>query len=451
MARCIIVGAGEVGFHIAERLSQEKWDVVVVDQAARRLEWVANALDVQTLEAHGSSPKALRDAGIEDSQLLIAVTDSDEINITACLVANHYAPPLCKKVARIRNADYTVDPTLFRKELGIDFHINPEEAAARKLIRLLDTPQATDVMSFAEGRVLLLGLALPENSHLHGKTFAELGAMYPDRRLLVAAIERDDTILIPRGDNKIEPGDTLYMVALPSKLNAVLGGLGIEARPLRSVAIAGGCHFGELIARHLVDRGVSVRLIERDKRRCQSIAERLHRVMVINGDATDRHLLREENVPMMDAFLAVSEDEEANILAALLAKRMGSPHVFTLVNKMSYSPIIRQIGVDAAISPRQVAASLILHFVRQGEVLQVDALGEQKAEAIEFVVSTNSPLLGVPLYEAGLPRDALIGAIVRGDEVILPSGSTQILPEDRVIVFALQRAISAVEKSLMAG
>lgn len=450
MARCIIVGAGEVGYHIAQRLSHENWDVVVVDQTAYRLEWVSSSLDVQTLLGHGSSPTVLREAGIEESQLLIAVTDSDEINITACLVANHYAPATCKKVARIRNHDYTDDPTLFRKELGIDFHINPEEAATQKLIRLLETPQATDVISFAQGRLLLIGLVLPGSSMFHGKTLAELAASFSDKRLLVGAIQRGDTMLIPRGDFVIEPGDTLFLVARPDRLGAVLGGLGIEVRPLRNVAIAGGGRVGELLSGYLEERGVSVRLIDPDRRRCEALAHKHHRVLVLHGDPTDRSLLREENIPQMDAFVAVSEEEESNILSALIAKRMGAPQVFSMVSKISYTPMVRHLGVDAAISPRQLAANLILHFVRKGKVLQVDALGEDQAEAIEFVVDHQSSLLGVPLKEARLPRDMLIGALVRGEEVILPDGDTVIRPDDHVIVFALQKAVAAVEALFLA-
>lgn len=449
MGHCVIVGAGEVGYHIAERLSKEKWDVVVVDQDQTRLEWVSNSLDVQTLRGHGSSPLVLREAGIETSDLLIAVTDLDEVNIVACLVAHHNAPPTCKKVARIRNADYTDDVTLFRKDLGIDFHINPEDACARKLLRLLETPQATDVISFADGRVLLLGLTLPKGSSLVGKTFAELGALYPDRRVLVGAIQRGDRIVIPRGDNEILEDDMLFLVAIPNKLQAIFSGLGLESRPVRDVAIAGGGRIGQLLAGHLVERGVSVRIIERDLRCCQALAEEHHRVMVLHGDATDRTLLREENIAQMDAFVAVSEDEEANILSALIARRLGADHVFSLVNKIAYTPLVRQLGVDAAISPRLLAANLILRFVRQGGVLQVSALGEELAEAIEFIVDERSRLLGVPLREARLPRDALIGAIVRGDQVILPAGDTVIRSGDHVIVFALQHVVPEVERLLV--
>ncbi len=445
----IIVGAGEVGYHIAERLSREQWDVAVIDQDRRMTERIANALDVQTIVGNGSSPKTIREAGIEHSDLLVAVTDSDEANIVACLMANAYAPPNCRKIARIRNADYTQDERLFGRELlGIDFHINPENAAANKILRLLETPQATDVIPFAQGRVLLLGLRLPNDSRLIGKSFAEIGSMYPDRRFLVAAIEREDRLIIPRGDIRLSRQDTLFLVAPPKKLETILDGLGVSHRPLRHVVIAGGGRIGEFLAKNLEEQGISVRLLERDRARCRELAERLHRSVVLHGDPTDRHLLKEENIGRMDAFVAVMEDEEENILSSLLAKRLGVPKVITLINKQSYSPLIRGIGVDAAISPRQVATSMILHFIRQGDVLQVDALGEEQAEVIEFVAREDWPMLGIPLAEARFPTGMLIGAIVRGNEVIIPWGSTAIRSGDRVIAFALRRSVGDVEKLL---
>ncbi|MCB9641117.1 MAG: Trk system potassium transporter TrkA [Myxococcales bacterium] len=445
----IIVGAGEVGYHIAERLSREQWDVAIIDEDRRRTERIANALDVQTIVGNGSSPNIIREAGIERSDLLVAVTDSDEANIVACLMANAYAPPTCRKIARIRNPDYTQDERLFGRELlGIDFHINPEFAAASKILRLLETPQATDVIPFAQGRVLLLGLRLPEDSRLKGKSFAEIGAMYPDRRFLVAALEREERLIIPRGDIRINRGDTLFLVAQPQRLETILDSLGIVHRPLRHVAIAGGGRIGEFLARNLEEQGVSVRLLERDRVRCRQLAENLHRSVILHGDPTDRHLLKEENVGKMDAFVAVMEDEEENILSSLLAKRLGVPKVITLINKQSYSPLIRGIGVDAAISPRQVATSMILHFIRQGDVLQVDALGEEQAEVIEFVAREDWPILGIPLSEARLPKGVLIGALVRGEELIIPWGNSTIRSGDRVIAFALRRGIGELEKLL---
>ncbi len=447
MGHIIIVGAGEVGYHIALRLSREFWDVTIIDQDPTLIEKVANSLDVNTIVGNGSSPQILREAGIEKTKLLIAVTDSDETNILACAVANIYAPPECQKVARIRNTDYIEDEKLLRQgHLGIDFHINPERASAEKIMRLLETPQATNVLTFADDRVLLLGLQLGEDSKLFGKSFAELGQLNPEKHFLAAAMERNGTLIIPRGDDRLQPKDTIYIVTTPEDQNDVLRRLGFKPKPLESVAIFGGDRVGFFLAQQLEKQGISVRLIEPNRKRCEQLASQLHKTIVLHGDATDRALLEEENIPKFDVFVAVSDDEESNILSALLAKRLGAPKVISLVNKASYETLIRNVGVDAAISPRQLATSLILHFIRLGKVLQVDALGEEQAEAIEFLASKKAPIVNKTLAQANIPKGALIGAIVHKDCVTIAKGDTIIRENDRVIVFALQDAIAQIEK-----
>ncbi|MBK07464.1 MAG: Trk system potassium transporter TrkA [Deltaproteobacteria bacterium] len=447
MGHIIIVGAGEVGYNTAERLSHEQWDVTVIDQNARLLERVVNTLDVQVVEGNGSSPQVLKEAGISRSELLVAATDSDETNIVACMVANAYAPQTCQKIARIRNPDYTDDKALLgRGQWGIDFHINPESVAAKKILKLLNTPQATDIFTFAEGRVLVVGLGMPKNSPLLGKSLAEIGSMYSEKHFLAVAIERNDSVIIPRGDNRLHEGDTLFVVTPPKNLQSLIESMGIPYKPVRHVAIYGGSRIGHFLASRLEKEGISVRIIESDRDKCQAMAESLHRSVVLHGYATDRTLLREENIHKMDAFIAVTEDEESNILSSLLAKRMGTPKVISLVNQLSYGPLIRNVGVDAAISPRHLATSMILHFIRRGKVLQVDALGEEQAEAIEFVADEKSSIVGIPLAEANLPKDAVVGAIVRDDQVSVASGNTVIQPDDRVIVFALQHAVAELER-----
>lgn len=449
MSRCIIVGAGEVGVHIAERLSREQWDVVVIELDPVQLDRVASTMDVQVLEGHGSSPLVLKEAGVEDAQLLIAVTDSDEINIVACMVANSYAPKGCQKIARVRNRDYMQNGVLFRQEIGIDYAINPEMEASQRFLHLLETPQASDVVRFAQGKVLLLSIKLPEGSPLLGRTLRELGELYPDRRMLAAAIERHDTIIIPRGDDVLKFGDTLFLVVKPDKLQPILDYVGLERRELSHVAIAGGGHIGEFLAHHLEREGISVRLIERSLDRCNQLAERLHRSLILHGDVTDRDFLKESNIAQMDAFVTVTDEEETNILAGLIAKRMNCPHVLALVNKLSYSPLAHHIGLDAAISPRRVAANQILQFIRRGRVLQVDALGEEQAEVIEFIVEAGAPILNTPLQELSFPDGALLGAIVRGDSVTIPTGASVVEAGDRVVIFALRKSIKKVEQMLM--
>ncbi len=446
MSRCIIVGAGEVGVHIAERLSREHWDVVVIESNPHQIDRVATSIDVLVVEGHGSSPIILQEAGIHDSQLLVAVTNSDETNIVACMVANAYAPPECQKIARVRNPDYMNDSCLFRQGLGIDYSINPEREASLRVLSLLETPQATDVARFANGKVWVLGLKLPEGSPLFGKTLAEVGALYPDRRLLAAAIERDDTIIVPRGDNALQEGDKVFLVAKQDKLKPVLDYIGAEHRELKHVAIAGGGFLGEFLASQLEKKGVSVRLIEQSRAQCDYLAERLTKTLVLHGDPTDHDFLMSENINQMDAFVTTTEDEETNILSGLIAKRMGTRQVLALVNKLSYSPLAHHIGLDAAISPRQVAANKIIQFIRKGKVLQVDALGEEQAEVIEFIAEANSPILDTPLQDLNFPKDALIGAVVRQGDVFIPSGTSTIQTGDRVVVFALRSAISNVEK-----
>lgn len=449
MSRCIIVGAGEVGVHIAERLSREQWDVVVIDSDSHQLDRVASTIDVQILEGHGSSPTVLRDAGIQEAELLIAVTDSDETNIVACMVANTYAAKNCQKIARVRNPDYTQDSCLFRRGLGIDFIINPEDEAAKRILQLLETPQASDVIQFADGRVLLISIKLPEGSPVIGKTFREIGELYSDRRLLAAAIERNERIIIPRGDNKLQDGDIVFLVAKPDKLQPMLDYVGVKGRELRHVAIAGGGHVGEFLAQKLEQQGISVRLVERSRDQAQILSERLHRSIVLHGDVTDKEFLYEENIGQLDAFVAVTDEEETNIMSGLIAKRMGNPHVLVLVNKLSYAPLASHIGLDAAISPRRVAASQIIQFVRKGKILQVDAVGDEQAEVIEVIVEENSPILNKALMDVDIPKGALIGAVVRDEFVTIPDGKTEIHAGDRVIFFALHSSISAMERLLI--
>ena len=448
----VIVGAGEVGRNLAMRLSSEGRDVVLVDRDEERLSTISESADVQTVPGNGSSPAVLRDAGIEGASMLVAVTDSDETNIVACLVARAYAPTDCKRIARIRDPAYSEDPRLLGEGLlGIDFHINPEVMTARKIFRLLQIPQATDAIHFAEGRVVVFAVKLPEDSPAVGRKLADLAELYPGRRLLAVAIGRQERIVIPRGDTVLEAGDALYTAALPGDVTDALNGLGIPAEPLRRVLIAGGGRIGMYLARAFEANGVATRLVDRRREVCNDLAERLEKTVVINGDPTDEALLAEENIGEMDAFVAADVDEERNILASLLARRMGAAKVIAVVSKPGYAPLVANIGVDVAISPRTVATSLILQFIRKGRVLQVSALAEERAEAIEFLAAEGSSVEGLPLHATKFPRGAIVAALVRGEEAIIPSGDDQILAGDRVIVFALKKAVPAVERALTAG
>jgi trk system potassium uptake protein TrkA len=365
------------------------------------------------------------------------------------MVASAYAPTTCRKIARIRHPDYMNDPSLFRKDLGIDFHINPEYAACQKFLKLLEVPQAQDIVPFDEGRVLLLELKLPEFSTLYGKTLSEIGTLYPDRRLLAVAIERKGDLIIPRGEHCLQKDDLLFLAVKPDKLGPILARIGSVQRELQYVMIAGASRIGMFIAQYLEKEGISVRIIERSRERCKMLAENLHRSLILHGDAKDRSLLINENVHLMDAFIAVSEDEEFNILSSLVAKRIGVPQILALANKTSYAPLASHLGINAIISPRRIAANLILQFVRRGHVLQVDAFADEQGEAIEFIAQNNAPIVGLPLKSISFPKDAIIGAIINDHSATIPNGDSIIASNDRVIVFTLRRNIQKVENFFM--
>lgn len=447
--RIVIIGAGEVGFNIAQRLAQEQQDVVVVERNPKRIRFVEEELDVQVVKGTGSSPRTLLAAQVMQADMVIAVTDSDEANLTACLLAESYSRKIIK-IARIRDPDLATIaemPEGFRIQL--DLTINPEAVAAEKILRHLAVPAATEVVGFANDRVQLIGIRIAKESPVVGKKLMDFRKERQDVPFLVAALVRRGSTTIPTGEDVIQDGDTVFVLTEPSSLRVVLGAFGHEVEPAERVMIFGGTTVGLLVAQGLEKRGVSCKLIEPDSERCEELAEVLQRTVVLQGDATDEELLREENVDGIDCFVAVSKDEEANLLTALLAKSMGAESVIALTDNSAYFPMITRIGVDIAISPRLLAVSSILHYVRRGRVLSVAAFHDSSAEALEFVAMETAEVVGKPLRTINFPKGAIIGALVRAGEIIIPTGETVILPHDRVIVFALRDAIHKVENALM--
>lgn len=444
--RVIIVGAGAVGFNLAERLSAEHQDVVVVEREERALQRVVEKLDVQGILGRGSSPDVLLRAGIEEATLLIAVTDSDEVNMLACLVASACARASTTKVARVRDEAFFSDARLRdRLALVVDLHINPEAVAAEKVLRVLSVPAATDVVSFAGGKVQLIGLPVGEHSPLLGVRFADLAQRDPERRLLIVAISRTGEVVIPKGGDVLRVGDTMYAVTSASGVAAVLEVCGFRAEPLRRVMISGSTSVAVQVAKGLEAMGVVTKLIEPDKARCYALADELHKAVILNGDPTDPSLLGEEFVDDVDAFVAASADEEQNILAAVLARRLGARRTIALTDKAAYLELIRAVGVDVLVSPRLAAVSSILQFVRRGRILSVTAFGDE-AEALEFEATKASPIVGKPLQKVHFPRGAIVGAIFRDGETIAPGGADVVQAGDRVVVFALKAAIPDVER-----
>ncbi|NIQ37289.1 MAG: Trk system potassium transporter TrkA [Proteobacteria bacterium] len=448
----IIIGAGEVGYNLAKKLSKEGHDVVVVDHDAERIRQIDESLDVKALLGEGSSPAILKQAGMEEAEMVIAVTDSDEINMVACLIAGTQSK-IPKRVARIRNLEYTRETKIFDEEhLDIDLCINPELETAKTIVRLVEHPGSADFAEFAEGRVELIGVKIDDDSFVMGKKLKELRevrAQFPDLKVLIVAISRDDRIIIPHGDETVFAGDILYAVVDRQSVKDVLSYLRKEEEPVKRIIIGSGSAIGFEVARQLEDKGIAIRVMEKDVDRCQQLAENLEKALILRGEMTDQSILREEGIEETDFFISVSDDEDANILASLLAKRLGAKKTVTLVRHLHYLSVLPTIGIDAVVSPRLSAIGRIMHYIRKGKVLSVATLREEDAEVIETVALETSDIVNRPIREVKFPKGALIGAVVRNGDVIIPGGNDVILPEDRVVIFALQSSIPKVEKALM--
>jgi trk system potassium uptake protein TrkA len=442
----LIIGGGDIGSILAERLSAERKDVVVVEVSEQRVRDLRERMDVQVIHGSGSSPAVLRNAGLDDAEMVVAVTDSDEVNLISCLVASREGV-IPTKIARVRDPDLAeAIPRILGKD-DLDLNINPEEEAAHAIIKILRVPGAVSVLEFADGQVQVVAFFLDQACEAEGLVLAELKNR-PELRANIVAISRGGKLLIPHGATTLERGDLIYAAGRPESLSAFAAFLGKGSARARRIVVSGGGNVAYYLARSLEAEEVSIKLIEPNTERCKFLVERLKRSVVIQGHGTDPGLLAEENVGTADAFLGLTRDEEDNILAALLAKRAGASKAVAMVNKLSYVSLVSAIGVDAVVSPNLAAVSAILHFIRKGKVVSVTTVGEEAAEALEIVALETSELVGKPLREMDFD-DALVGAIVRGEDVIIPGGEDVIEVGDHVIVFALRSAIAKLERQMM--
>ena len=445
----IIIGAGEVGYHLASRLTQEQMNIVVIEKDEEKAQRVIDTLDVQTIHGSGSSLETLQQAGIENADMLVAVTDSDEVNMISCLVASDQSK-VPTKIARIRNPEYAQSSGIMGEScLSIDLAINPERELVNALSRLVDVPDATDVVEFAEGRVRITGLKVAPHSHVTGKRLRDLTKENEKHDIIIAALFRGDKVIIPRGDDIIKENDIVYAITESKKITTVTNYFTEKAQKIQRIMILGGSEIGVELAQSLEKKDIKTKLIEHDEQKCEEIADKLEKTIVLRGDGTDQELLLEENIKDTDVFIAVSENEQTNILVSLLAKRLGAKKVIALINNLSYTSLVSNIGVDNVISPHLSAISRILQFIRRGKVLSVASFHKENAEAIEVVALETSDLVNKPLRDIKFPKGAIIGAVVKDDDIIIPTGDTIILPGDRVIIFSLTSAIPSVEKTLM--
>ena len=448
--RIIILGAGQVGRTAAYHLSREEAnDVTVVDTNEDILRDLQDRLDIRTVNGNAASPRILEAAGIAGTDILVALTNSDEVNMLACHVAwTLYRTP--KKIARVRSAAFTEREALFGENaVAVDVWISPEQLVTEYVARLIRYPGALQVLDFADGRVRLVGIRALQGGPLVGQALRTLREHIPGADARVAAIYRAGKSIQPEGDTVIEDGDEVFFLAARKDIRLVMSEMRKEEAPARRVVIAGGGNIGFRLASELEDKN-QVKLIERDSKRARRVSELLNRTTVLLGDAADEELLLEENIDSVDVFAALTNSEEANILSAMLAKRLGAHKVMALINKPSYAELIESGSIDVAISPQTVTIGSLLAHVRRGDVVRVHSLRRGAAEAIEVVVhgdTDSSKVIGRRIEDISLPQGTTLGAVVRGEDVIIAHHDTSIQADDHLILFLTDRRhMEAVEK-----
>jgi len=440
--KILILGAGQVGASVAAALASENSDITVVDSDPARLRELSERLDIRTIVGHASLPSVLGHAGAEDADLMIAVTSSDEVNLIACQVADAlYKTPT--KIARLRETEYLEHPELTQKgRSSIDVAISPEALVCKHVQRLIEYPGALQVLDFADGRAQLVAVRAVSGGALVGHQIKALREHLPrevDAR--VAAIFRGGKPITPQGNTVIEVDDEVFFLADRRDIRTVMNELRRAEKPVRRVFIAGGGNIGRSLAKAL-ETQFSVKILERSRERAKTIAETLQNSIVLVGDCADEDLLREENIDQTDVYCALTNDDEANILSAMLAKRMGCPRVISLINRQAYAELVEGTSIDIAVSPQQVTLGALLTYIRQGTMVRVHSLRRGMAEAIEAVAigdRRTSRVIGRALEELELPSAATIGGIVRGEKLLIAHHDVIIEANDHVIVFLMDK------------
>ncbi len=452
--KIIILGAGQVGSSVAYNLASEANDITLVDIRQSLLQDLQDRLDIRTVAGPASYPDVLSRAGAEDADMVIAVTNSDETNMIACQVAyTLFHTPI--KIARVRAVEYLKFAKLFTQEaLPVDVRISPEQLVTDYIQRLILHPGALQVLDFADGRVQLVAVRAVYGGPLVGHELRELSEHMPGIEARVAAIFRRGSPIMPEGDTVIEADDEVFFVAARKNIRAVMGELRRLDKPVKRVIIAGGGNIGLRLAESIESK-YQVKLIDCSPETTRRLSERLDRSIVLLGDAADEELLLEENIENTDVFCALTNDEEANILSAMLAKRLGARKVLSLINRASYVDLVQSEAIDIALSPQQATIGSLLAHVRRGDVVNVHSLRRGAAEAIEAVAHgdrSTSKVVGRRLEEIKLPPGTTIGAIVRGEEVVIAHHDTVIEPDDHVILFLVdKRHIPDVERLFQVG
>ncbi len=445
--KVVIVGAGEVGYHVALHLANEQKDVVVVDINEQALKRMDDTMDVQTVCGSGSNPHVLHDLGLKDSDIFLAVTNSDESNILACLFANTLAPK-AQTLARIRNREYlTYANILENPALNISALVNPEHEIVQSIDKRLTLPGAVEYGEFADGRICMVAMKIQEGP-LVGKKLKLFRNIVQEEQIMVGAIIRNQSLIIPSGDNTLQQGDVAYFLYRATAQPALLQALNRTTGVISSVCIVGGGSIGYCMAEAFAKKNIAVTLIDRDATRCAELANSLENVTILHGDGTDKRLFEEEHLLQTDAFVALTSDENTNIVSCLLAKSLGMREAVSRVDKAEYLSLLGQIGIDHSVSLRYSAVNSILRYVRQEAIISCVSVGNEAAEIMEVKVAEKSFLVGRAVYSLGLPKGVLVLAVMRHNEAYIPKGDTVIHAGDGILLLALRNVVGQVEKIL---
>ena len=449
--RIIIVGCGKVGTTITEQLSMEGHDIAVIDVNSGVIHDITNNFDVMGVVGNGASYSVQKEAGIDDTDLLIAVTDSDELNLLCCLIAKKAGN--CNTIARVRNPLYNNEINFIKEELGLSMTINPEHAAATEISRILRFPSAIEIDTFAKGRVELLKFIVEDGSMLCDKSLIDISGLV-QADVLICAVERGDEVIIPNGSFVLKKNDTISIVASAKNARDFLKKIGVETHQVKNTMIVGGGTIAYYLAEQLLNMGINVKIVEKDTERCERLSELLPKAVIINGDATNQEVLIEEGIAYCESFVSLTGIDEGNIFLSLFAKGCSKAKIITKINRISFDEIINTFNLGTLIYPKYITSEYIIRYVRAmqnsigSNVETLYRIIENKVEALEFIISEDAPVVGIPIEELNIKDNILIACINHKGEIITPNGKTKISVGDSVIVVTTQKGLQDIKDIL---
>ena len=446
--KIIIVGCGKVGANLVDQLSKEGHDITVIDKKAEKIQDITNIYDVMGLVGNGASYSTQMEAGIEETDLIIAVTDSDELNLLCCTVAKRVGK--CAAIARVRTPDYSEETGYLREQLGLALIINPELEAAREVARILYLPTALEVNSFAHGQAELVKFKVPEGNLLNGLSLAYLGKNITND-ILICAVERNGEVYMPNGDFVLHSGDVVSFVSERHIARDFLKQIGLATRQVKDTMIIGASKAAYYLAKELLNMGISVKIIEKEKENCESLSVKLPKAIIINGDGTDPDILKEEGIETVQSFIPLTGIDEENIMLTLYAKQVSKAKVVTKINRVNYKQVINNLDLGSLVYPKYITSEAIIAYVRAkknsmgSNIETLYHMFDSRVEAIEFIVEENSKVSGVPIKDLKLKKDVLISFINHNGHIIIPTGNDEIEDGDTVMIVTKNTGFTGID------